>query len=353
MTDDKVKRQQEAGRRPNFYLFPCSLFLFHLLLGDFVQAQDVVTLAPRSEGAGRIVMKGKVIDYTGALLTLEDALGAKANIPGKQVVDVQSTWTAEQSAGDDAWARRDFATAATKYQAALAVEPRRWVKRMIQGRLVAALRENDRWEPAAELFLSLVREDPATPDFATIPLPWTTLSPTPTLETKAGGWMNDRTSSVAALVGASFLLSTPARGEALRRLGELATDADVRIARLADAQRWRTAAVTADAATVGTWEMTLEKIPEPLRAGPHLVVGRAWASHNEPERAALQLLRVPILYGDRQPRLAAEAFWSAGQALERLARPAQAADLYRELLRDFPATAAAATARDRLKELSL
>jgi hypothetical protein len=67
----------------------------------------------------------------------------------------------------------------------------------------------------------------------------------------------------------------------------------------------------------------------------------------------LQLLRVPILYGDAQPRLAAEACWSAGQALEKLQRPAQAADLYRELLRDFPTTAAAATARDRLKELSL
>lgn len=316
-------------------------------------AQDVVTLAPRSAGAGRIVMKGKIADYTGAMLTLEDAQGTKANIPGKQVVEVQSTWTPAQSEGDDAWSRRDFATALTKYQSALATEPRRWVKRMLQARLVATLRESERWEPAADLFLSLVREDPATPDFAVIPLPWTTLSPPPSLETKARGWMSDRTSSVAALVGASLLLSSSARSDALRRLGELAVDGDERIARLADAQRWRAAAVTADVATVGTWERTINAIPESLRAGPYLVVGRAWASHSEPERAALQLLRVPILYGDAQPRLAAEACWSAGQALEKLQRPAQAADLYRELLRDFPTTAAAATARDRLKELSL
>lgn len=316
-------------------------------------AEDVVTLAPRAEGTGRIVMKGKILDYTGALLTIEDAHGTKTNVPGKQVVEVQSTWTAAQTEGDDAWNRRDFATAATKYQAALAAEPRRWVKRMLQARLIATLRESERWEPAADLFLSLVREDPATPDFATIPLPWTTLSPPPTLEAKARAWMNDRTSSVAALVGSSLLLSTTARSDALRRLGELAADGDVRVARLADAQRWRVAAVTADAATVGSWEQSLDKIPEPLRAGPHLVIGRAWASHNEPERAALQLLRVPILFGDAQPRLAAEAFWSAGQALERLERPAQAADLYRELVRDFPTTAAAATARDRLKEMSL
>jgi hypothetical protein len=215
------------------------------------------------------------------------------------------------------------------------------------------LRESDRWEPAADLFLSLVRDDPATPDFAVVPLPWTTLSPSPSLETKARTWMNDRTSSIAALVGSSLLMSTTSRSEALRRLGELATDADERVARLADAQRWRVAAVTADAATVGSWEQSLRKIPEPLQAGPRLVVGRAWASHNEPERAALQLLRVPILYGEAQPRLAAEAFWSAGQALEKLARPAQAAALYRELVRDFPEAAAAATARDRLKEMNL
>lgn len=345
--------QKEDGRCPNFCLFHCSLFIFQCLVSNFAAAEDIVTLAPRSEGAGRIVMKGKIVDYTGALLTLEDAQGTKANIPGKQVVEVQSTWTAAQTEGDDAWNRRDLATAVTKYQTALAAEPRRWVKRMLQARLIATLRESDRWEPAADLFLSLVRDDPATPDFAVIPLPWTTLSPPPSLETKARGWMNDRTSSIAALVGASFLLSTSARSDALRRLGELAIDGDVRVARLADAQRWRAAAVTADAATVGTWEQTVEKIPEPLRPGPYLVVGRAWASHNEPERAALQLLRVPILYGDAQPRLAAEAFWSAGQALEKLQRPAQAADLYRELVRDFPTTAAAATARDRLKELKL
>jgi tetratricopeptide (TPR) repeat protein len=348
--------KKENGSCPSFCLFHSSLVIFHFLSG-FAAAQlpavsDTIILAPRAAGSGRIVMTGRVLDYTGAALTYETSRGDKQTLPGKNVLEIKSTWVAAHTAGDEAWKQRDFEAAAKQYQAAVTAEPRRWAKRLIVSRLVAALRENERWESAAEQFLALVRDDPTTPYFAVAPLVWTTANVTPTLETKARAWSDDRTSSVAALVGSSYLLSTALRSDGVRRLGELKLDADPRVARLAEAQLWRVAAVTADAATIGSWETALEKFPADLQAGPWLVVGRAWATRNEPERAALALMRVPILDGDEQPRSAAEALWSAGQSLERLARPEQAATLYRELVRDYPATPAAATARDRLAELN-
>ncbi|MGC3967955.1 MAG: hypothetical protein QM775_11475 [Pirellulales bacterium] len=152
---------------------------------------------------------------------------------------------------------------------------------MLRSKLVAALREQDRWELAAEEFLRLVQADPQTPYFDVIPLPWTATAPTPALEAKARTWSTSTTSNVAALLGASFLEhDRPHR--ALKRLRELALDGDPRIALLAEAQIWRNAAVTADVSTVEGWERTVDKLPESLRAGPALVVGRAWAQRGEP-----------------------------------------------------------------------
>lgn len=332
--------------------FPIGLALVVYLASSLSHAQDTITLAPRPDDPGRIVLTGRVVDYTGGLLTYENSVGAQQSVPGKQVVSIQSTWNADHTAGDAAWRRRDYLAAATKYQAASAAETRRWARRLIHSRLVACLRELDRWDQAAELFLSMTKDDPATPYFAVIPLPWTTITANPALETKAKSWSTDRSSPVAALLGASFLLATPNRAEALQRLRELTQSADVRIATLAEAQLWRTAAVTADAATLDKWQQALHKLPESLRAGPYLVVGRAWSQQNQPERAALNLLRLPILFGDEQPRLAAEALWSAGQALEQLTQTENAAGLYRELLRDFPQAATATAATERLKQMA-
>lgn len=315
-------------------------------------AQDTIILSPRAEGAGRIVMTGRVVDYTGATVTYETNRGDKQSLPGKQVLEIQSTWNAPHLEGNTAWAGRDFATAVTLYQTALPAEPRPWAKRLIASRLVAAQRESDHWESAAEQFLSLVRDDPTTPYFAVIPLPWATPTVSPTLEAKARTWSDDRKSSVAALLGSSLLLSTAARSDGLRRLNELKLDADPRIAMLAEAQLWRVASVTADAAAIAGWEQAVEKMPADLRAGPLFVVGRAWSTRDDAERAAMVLLRMPILYGEQHPRLAAESLWTAGRMLEKLTRPEQAATLYRELVRDFPQTTAATTARERLAELS-
>jgi tetratricopeptide (TPR) repeat protein len=313
-------------------------------------AEDTVVLAPRADAPGRIVVKGTVVEYLSTGLVLEASGGTKQTIPARQVVEVRSTWTADHTAADDLWRKRDYLAAAARYQSALTSETRPWARRFVRARLVAALREAERWEFAAEQFFTLLREDPGTPYFDVLPLAWTTITPTPTLEAKARTWSADRNSSIGALVGSSYLLSSADRSEALRRLKELALDADARIALLSEAQLWRIAAGTADAGQLAGWERTIEKLPDPLRPGPYLTYGRALGRSGQADRAALALLRVSILYPD-QHRLSAEALWSAGQMLENASQPREAAGLYRELVREYPQTLVAASAKDRLNEL--
>ncbi len=330
----------------------CATLIVGLLeLGSAHLARaDEVVLQPRPDDPGRIVLAGRVLDYSGAGLVMETAAGERQTVPSKQVVEIRTVWPSQRAIADDHWRRRDFVAASASYESAVVAEARPWARRVLQARVVAALRELRRWDAAGERFLELVRDDPATPQFDVIPLAWTAAAPSVAAEAKARTWLADRSSNVAGLLGASLLLSTSSRVDALRRLRELALDGDARIARLAEAQLWRTAAVTADAAQIADWQRAIEKLPEPLRAGPYLVVGRAWGTRNEPELAALLLLRVPILYDD-QPYLASEALWSAGQMLERLGQPAEAAGVYRELVRDHATAAMAAGAADRLREL--
>ena len=323
--------------------------LLELWSAHFARADEVV-LQPRPDEPGRILLTGRVIDHSGAGLVMETAAGARQTVPSKQVVEVRTVWPSQRAIADDHWRRCDFVAALAAYESAVAAEARPWARRVLQARTVTVLRELRRWDAAGERFLEFVRDDPASPQFDVIPLAWTAAAPSVAAESKARTWLADRSSNVAGLLGASLLLSTSSRVDALRRLRELALDGDARIARLAEAQLWRTAAVTADAAQIGDWQRAIEKLPEPLRAGPYLVVGRAWGTRNEPELAALLLLRVPILYDD-QPHLASEALWSAGQMLERLGQPTEAAEVYRELLRDHATAAMAAGAAERLREL--
>lgn len=342
------KAKSNTSRLPRLAFVAC-LAIVRLVSGP--ATADEVVLAPRVDDPGRIVLSGKVLDYSGAGLVLEAADGGKQTMPTKQVVEVRTAWPPQRSVADDQWRRRDFVAATASYEAAVAAETRPWARRMLQARVVACLRELQRWELAGERFLQILRDDPATPLFDVLPLAWTTTTPSAAAEARARAWLSDRTGAAAGLLGASLLLSTSARPEAIRRLRELTLDGDARLALSAEAQLWRTAAVTADAAQVAGWQRTIEKLPEGLRAGPYLVVGRAWGARNEPEQAALLLLRVPILYDD-QPHLAAEALWSAGQMLERLGQAPEAAHVYRELLRDHPQAIIAAGAADRLRELT-
>ncbi|MBW3597415.1 MAG: hypothetical protein KY475_09080, partial [Planctomycetes bacterium] len=189
----------------------------------------------------------------------------------------------------------------------------------------------------------------ATQYFDAIPLTWTAAQPGAAFESRLPAWLASD-NDVAALIAASWLLSTDQQAPAAEKLRELAMHEDSRIARLAEAQRWRTQHATATAAEVERWRQVVERIPETLRAGPHFLVGQAQARLDDSPTAALTLLRVPVLYPQHR-NLAAESLLSAARELERLERTEEAVSLYRELAGDYPESRLTDLAKQAIERL--
>jgi hypothetical protein len=176
------------------------------------------------------------------------------------------------------------------------------------------------FDRAGETFLVLLRSDPSTPWYSAIPLAWKPSQPVADLAQQATRWMADSQVPTAALLGASWLLATAQREQALETLGRLTSCPDPRVAILAEAQQWRGTVVTARLEDVQRWEQQVSRLDASLQAGPWFVVGQALARHNQHARAALAFLRVPILYPDDRD-LAAESLLAAGEQLEKAEMP--------------------------------
>ncbi|HVC96198.1 MAG TPA: tetratricopeptide repeat protein, partial [Pirellulales bacterium] len=295
---------------------------------------------------------GHVHDYTGRQVVIETADGRELKRPGGLVVEIESQWLPAHTAADERFAQRRFPEALDEYGKAIRKEERHWVRRMILGRMIVCHRELGRLDSAGKLFLALVRDDPDTPYFDAIPLSWLAGEPSPALEQAAREWLDAQGPAVAVLLGASHLLSTADWSKALERLETLAAEKDPRIAALAQAQIWRTRSIKAGAEQLARWSASVERFPEPLRAGPYLVLNRALAQRGQSESAALAALHVALLY-PHERRLSAEALWDAAQSLEKIGHAAGAVHILQEILTGYPETRAAAGARDRLEELKI
>jgi len=311
--------------------------------------QDRVHVAGAT--GGKRVMIGRVLEYTGRAVEFEHPGGRRETVPGERVLRVETQHVRTHQEADAAFARRRFDQALALYARAGNEEPRAWVRRQILAQKVRCYRAIDRIDLAGTEFLLLVQSDPYTPQFHCIPLAWVPRQRSAALEQAARGWLG-RDDPVAGLLGASHLLSTAARPEAVARFRRLSTDPNPRIALLATAQLWRTAVTTAGAGQLDAWEQTVEQMPEPLRAGPYSVLGQGRMHAKQWEEAALASLRAPILYPDDR-RLAAAGLVAAGRALGQLGRPRRAARLYREVFEAYPEQdRAVAEARHRLETLS-
>ncbi|MEE9603388.1 MAG: tetratricopeptide repeat protein [Thermoguttaceae bacterium] len=320
-----------------------------ILLAAPAAAQDIVRVSS-ARASGEMKVTGRVLDYTGNGLRLQLTGGRERTFPVDQVLEIETARTRNHDLADMAFALSRFEQALTLYRQALQDETRHWVRRQIIARMVYCYRSLDQPGPAGETFLLLIRSDPSTPYFDCIPLAWISRQPSPALAQSARQWLS-RTEPAAVLLGASHLLGGPSHRAALAKLNGLVIDGEGRVSQLALAQTWRAALATADESQLVSWQRTIEKIPEPLAAGPNFVVGLALAQRQQWEQSALAMMRVAILYRG-QRALAARSLLEAGRALERLERTKQAVHLYRELIREYPNTRPVAEARSRIEAVS-
>jgi tetratricopeptide (TPR) repeat protein len=313
-----------------------------------LKAKDTVYLRGEKPGDADIKAVGEITDYTGQMISIKPVNGVLRNYPGNRVLRIESTWNRQHEEGDKAFAAGDYAVALKQYSLALNSDQRTWVRRMLLAQLVWCYRNLGDYTTSAERFIALVGSDPHTPYFNAIPLQWTSSEKVD--ETKANTWMTQRGQPAVQLIGASHLLfgnsNHPAATATVR---ELTRSADPRIAALATGQLWRTLLISAQASDLDRWAELIEKMPEELQAGPYFVLGTTLARQGQSERAALALLRPPVLYSSERS-LAAESLLAAAGELAKLNQTDDATRLYREVIAHYPGTAAGAAAQSRLEK---
>ncbi len=309
-------------------------------------AQDSVVV--RGNNGGRDVTRtGQIIDWVGNELRMETS-GRVITIETDRIASVDSNWTTEYLSAQQAIAERRLLDAIPSLQAAMGAETRAWARRMMAPQLVRLLNLAGYPQLAGETFLQLIDDDPQTRNFSVIPLAWENVSTDAGTVAAAQKWMASDLLP-AQLLGASWLLASPYRAEALKKLETLSRDLDGRIAHLAAGQLWRDQMLTADGAQLARWERQIERMPSEIRSGPLLVLGEALQRNSRDDDAAIAWLRVTIVHADdyRQAgfalRQCASLFQNKGQADE-------AARLWSELIRDFPETPWAAEAAKALDQ---
>ncbi len=191
----------------------------------------------------RIIRRRAKVTAAGSKITMGaswvlDVGGNEKRYPAEQIVGVDSDWTPTELAADELFARREYTAALAKYEEAIRNEPRRWGaaqarraddlvpaqhgsirprRRIVPGRCRATIRRCC----ISRRFRCAGCRRRATAD----------------LEKKSRDWLATDV-PVAVLIGASHLLSTSDRNDAVKRLQVLAGAKDPRIAALARALVW-------------------------------------------------------------------------------------------------------------------
>lgn len=312
-----------------------------------------VTLRPQGSSSSRLSFRTEVIDYNAQGLIIKTRSGERRRYAAEEVISVEPVLSVAHREGDGLFERRQWRDAIARYRDALRDEghpQRAWVRRRILAQMVRAFRGVGDLATAGDTFLALYDGEPETLHFEVIPLQWITRATGEQLRLRAQHWMRQGADPASRLLGASHLLTTSQRSEALAVLEqELSGVLDGRIRVLARAQVWRTRVATADVHEVDGWRREIEGMPEALRGGPYYVLGEAYARLGDPQAAALAYLWVPLVY-DEDRELAGRALLGAARALEKLGQRSEAITLIAEVRERFAETDAAREAAGVLRE---
>lgn len=312
-----------------------------------LEAEDVVTVK-RSNPPGKSRRRGTIVDYTGQTLTLKLSSGRQEQIESSRVLGYETERVPEHENADQMLADGRFSDAIVSYRAAIQSEERRWMRRVILGQMARCYHNMQQIVQAGETFKLILQSDPATRLFDAVPLTWVSSTPPPGVIERARQWAGNSDLPAVRLMGASWLLGTPDRRDAIDTLSKLTDSGDPRVATLAEAQLWRDRLVTASIEDSIHWEERAESLDVSLRAGPYFMLGQLLARHGRNKAAALALMRVPLQYSDQQD-LAAEALFAAGEQLEKAGEREEAHAVYRELVRKHQNHRLAPLAQQRLR----
>ncbi len=295
-------------------------------------AQDI--LITKTQNSDQLAKRrGTIVDWRGSTVTI-DSGGREKKVDALTIVDVQTDWPPGFQQGQQLLDERKFDEAFQMFEMARQKEQRIWVQHEILAGMIQCLRGTENNSKAIRLFAEIVAADPETRFYFLIPLEWTAARGGKPADDDTARWMNSDNSTLK-LIGSSWRMSGASRSAAIESLKALAQDTDPRVAHLANAQLWKANALTAGESEISRWQRQIDLMPNALRAGPWFVLAEAQSRNNLFDDAAINFMRIPILYPANRA-LVAPALYQAGKVLQNAQRKAEATNVWSELVRDYP-----------------
>lgn len=270
-----------------------------------------------------VQLRGSIREFDQDQLLLVEHDAAQRSISSQQIVWVEPNWSNEAAAN----AHRLFVS--KQYRDVIATVPEvlktglaRWQQRFLIAELVQSVDALGNPRAAGVFFLNLAQSKPPPLLYAAMPLCWSVREPSTALQAEAANWLASG-DDVAQLLGASWLLSGPQRGEATRLLTRLQASENSAIAQLAVAQAWRLVPPPQTMMFLNQWIEFRDKLLPPLQLGPTELIADRLMRVGEAELAIGQWLRIASVHGQQYHR-AAEALELATAQLKRLGRDEEA-----------------------------
>jgi tetratricopeptide (TPR) repeat protein len=317
--------------------------------GGALSEPDTVYFLAEGNSQGWVSISGELLSFSRAGVTLRDSSGIVREFRGRTVLRIETQLLPEHREGVKAYWEGHFEEALTNFRAARAKETRPWVVEELIVRSLWCLRYLGRHEEAFEEFALLLRGNSQTTHWASIPLAWIPGEISATLERRCLEALRSAIPELQ-LVGASYLLGGRNEAQAVPVLERLSSTGEEPLRTLAWFQLNRVNGWRLTEAELKGLENAVDRLPRELRPGPVAVLAQAWEAKKAYEQALLWWLHLPICFPEYRD-LAAWGLLNAGRDLERLHRPADADQLYRELLENYPEFPYRHLAEARLAEL--
>jgi tetratricopeptide (TPR) repeat protein len=299
-----------------------------------------------------IVDRGKIVaqDASGIRMIRTDTR-KEILIPADLIERVEVKLTKEHEQGDSLFAQQQYVEAAEKFDAAIKVESRAWLRARIASNLVACYVAAGDAVGAIEAFFAASQAADGQISLGAVPIWWLPDPPAGPVVQHAATLLRS-SNPLQQVIGASFLFGTDQSDASRDALIKLTTYRDERVGQLARTQLWRWAVATATPDDVTAWQRQVTKLPADSRGGPYFAIGLALQRLGRHEEAALAFLWPALVY-QTDPKLSRRAALLAAQSLEQAGQPAEAKQLYAEVAARYsPSTEATAAQRrlDAIKE---
>lgn len=310
-----------------------ALFAVVFLCGglEYAFAQDVVFLR-KSSGEGETRRKGEIVSWAGDRISIKGKTGVK-EFDTERLVRFETQWHPGYDEGAKFQSKHLYDQAITQYASALKDEPREWMQNIIHAKLLQCFLAKENFENAARQFLNLIDDDPQSRFRHLVPLVWTSSRPNAEQLKRAESLVSAGDPFVA-LIGASWLLTEDAAGNAKSKMEDLSQDFDPMVSALATAQLWRLDKVAPNAKRLAIRIKQVYNMPEKVRCGAWYMIAEAQAKSKLEEDAIVNFMRIPI-NDPQQGALAAAALYQAAWLLKKTNQNQQAQALQNELKEKF------------------